>query len=65
VDVLGGDGVLLARGRDDHGGRRGAVEPTWDAGTDVEQRGNGIIVEDGLTAGAGGVEPQASSRRRM
>jgi hypothetical protein len=59
VDVLGGDGVLLARGRDDHGGGRGAVEPAWDAGADIEQRGDSVVVEDGLVAGAGSIEPQA------
>jgi len=59
VDVLSGDDVLLARGGDDHRGRGDAIEPPRDTSADVEHGGDCIVVEDGLTARAGGIEPEA------
>ncbi|MEO7730928.1 MAG: hypothetical protein ABIY55_08155 [Kofleriaceae bacterium] len=42
---------------------RHAVEPARDAATDVEQRGNGVVVEHGLAASAGDVGPQRMQSR--
>jgi hypothetical protein len=65
VDVLGSEEVLLARGGDDHHRGGDAVEPARDASAGVEHGGDGVVVEDGLSPRAGGVEPEADVVARL
>jgi hypothetical protein len=65
VHVLGGDEVLLPGGGDDHRGRCDAIEASRDAGGGVEERGDGVVVEDGLPARAGGIEAKTDVFARL
>ena len=58
VDVLGAQELLVAGGSDDHGRGGDAVDATGDAGGGVEEGGDGIVVEEGLLAGATGGEAE-------